>query len=392
MQFVQTNKVILMATAYSPGLTVSSSTTHRVRRILPIAGKVRVDVGDEIHAEDVIAEAFMPGDVFPINLANVLSLPPADVVDCMLKKEGDSIALGEPIARTKGIFGMFKNEYKSKVEGTIETISPTTGQLIVRGAPVPVQVLAYLSGKVAEVISNEGCAVESDIAFIQGIFGIGGEAFGHIKLACTSHDQEVTPDLITPDMKGCIVVGGARMHDSAVEKARDVGAAALIAGGLDDQDLRDFLGYDLGVAITGSEKMGITVIITEGFGDIAMAERTFDLFRSHEGHYASVNGSTQIRAGVMRPEVLIPLKDQSAAFEVGHAGHASGSSQGGVLDVGKFVRIIRDPYFGLLGEVSALPTEPHTLDSGSKARVLEVDLQSGESVIVPRANVELIEG
>jgi len=38
-----------------------------------------------------------------------------------------------------------------------------------------------------------------------------------------------------------------------------------------------------------------------------------------------------------------------------------------------------------------LPSDPHVLDSGSKARVLEVELSTGEAVIVPRANVELIE-
>jgi hypothetical protein len=56
------------------------------------------------------------------------------------------------------------------------------------------------------------------------------------------------------------------------------------------------------------------------------------------------------------------------------------------------VRIIRDPYFGLIGTVARLPPEPTVLGSGSKARVLEVKFDSGETVSVPRANVELIEG
>jgi hypothetical protein len=55
------------------------------------------------------------------------------------------------------------------------------------------------------------------------------------------------------------------------------------------------------------------------------------------------------------------------------------------------VRIIRDPHFGLIGKVSALPSEPQVLGSGSKARVLEVHLESGSKVLVPRANVEIIE-
>ncbi len=380
-----------MATAYTPGLTITAEATHRVKRILPIAGDVRVKVGDEVNAQDVVAETFMPGDIFPINLANLLSLPPADVSDCMLKKEGDKVEVGEPIARTKGIFGFMKNEYKSQHAGTLETVSAVTGQLILRGEQLPVQILAYMSGTVVEIVPNGGCVIESQVAFLQGIFGIGGETFGKIKLAVESHDQELTSDCITPDMKDCIIIGGARMHDDAIKKACEIGVAGIISGGLDDHDLKEFLGYDLGVAITGSEHLGITLIITEGFGDIAMAERTFQLLKSHEGHFVSINGATQIRAGVMRPEIIIPLKEQKAAFEIGHTA-GSNESKGGILDVGKSVRIIRDPYFGQLGEVNSLPSTPQVLDSGSKARILEVRLQTGENVIIPRANVELIEG
>ncbi len=64
----------------------------------------------------------------------------------------------------------------------------------------------------------------------------------------------------------------------------------------------------------------------------------------------------------------------------------------GRLEIGAPVRVIRDPYFGLHRPVTALPPEPQTLQSGSKARVLEVTFESGEGVIIPRANVELIEG
>jgi len=182
-----------------------------------------------------------------------------------------------------------------------------------------------------------------------------------------------------------LVVGGGRVSHEAINKARQGGVAAIITGGMDDQDLKSFLGYDLGVAITGSEKLGLTIIITEGFGDIAMAERTFNLLKSRQGSQAAVNGATQIRAGVMRPEVLVPWES---------AGSQDSTAQlpDGLLELGRLVRIIRDPYFGQIGEVSDLPHEPSVLDSGSKARVLRVKFKSGEQVIVPRANVELIEG
>jgi hypothetical protein len=375
-----------MSTAYTPGLTVTSRTTHRVRRVLPIPGDVLVKVGDAVAAEDVVAETFMPGDVTPVNVANLLSLPPADVPECMLKSEGDRIEVGEPLARTKGIFGMLKNTHVSKTAGTIETISSVTGQVMVRGEPEPVQVRAYLSGRVVDVLPDEGCVIEADVTFIQGIFGIGGETSGRIVMACASHEQELTADLIKPVMRHCIIVGGARMAHEAISRARDIGAAAVVSGGMDDEDLRDFLGYDLGVAITGTEDVGLSIIVTEGFGEIVMAKRTYDLLASRAGADASVNGATQIRAGVMRPEILIPITDETKARQ------ARTRTADGMLDLGRPVRIIRDPYFGLIGSVSALPREPRALDSGSKARVLEVKLDSGESVVIPRANVELIEG
>ncbi len=375
-----------MAHAYTPGLKVSSWLDHRCKRMLPIKGDVLVEVGQEVDANDVVAHTEMPGDVYPVNLANLLSLPPSDVPECLVKSEGDQVKEGEVLAQTKGIFGMMKKSQKSPYTGTIETVSEVTGQLILRGPAIPIQVKAYVSGRVVEVLPEEGCVVETKGTYLQGIFGIGGETNGSIRMACERHDQKLTPDLITDDMKGCVVVGGGQMTDAAIERALQVGAAAVVSGGMDDQDLRDFLGYDLGVAITGSERKGITLVITEGFGDIAMAGRSYDLLKAREGCQASVNGATQIRAGVMRPEIIVP-----AGSDENPVSGSEGQVEG-LLEPGRPVRIIRDPYFGVIGQVSGLPHQPAVLGSGSKARVLEVKLDSGESVVIPRANVELIEG
>jgi hypothetical protein len=282
---------------------------------------------------------------------------------------------------------MFKSEVPAEADGTIESISSTTGQLMIRGEAIPVQVKAYLSGKVVEVLPDEGCIIENEVLMVQGIFGIGGETEGEIRVACTDHEQTLTPDLITEDMKDAVILGGARMSAAALRKAIEIGAEAVVSGGIDDQDLKELLGKDLGVAITGSERIGITVIVTEGFGDISMAARTWRLLADKAGRLASVNGATQIRAGVMRPEILVPLEPGENEGEIDPAlAHESG-----VLEIGTTVRVIRDPYFGLLGQVTALPAEPAVLGSGSKARVLEVRFPDGGTAVVPRANVELIE-
>ncbi len=374
-----------MAKAYTPGLKVSARANYRARRLLPVRGEVLVAKGDRVRARDVVARALLDGDIVPVPVSSLLGVPAGDVPGLMLVAPGDAVREGQPIARSKGIFGFGKKELASPAAGTVESVSATTGQLILRGAPLAVEVKAYVDGIVTEVAEGEGATVETDAVFIQGIFGIGGETIGPVVLAAKRHDEPLEAARIRPEMKGAIVVGGARITAGAVKAAQEAGVAALVAGGIDDADLRDILGYDLGVAITGSERIGLTIVVTEGFGDIAMAERTFALLSGCAGREASVNGATQIRAGVMRPEIVVVRRPDDPAPADG------ARPEEGLLEIGTQVRLIRDPYFGALGTVSALPSEPAVLGSGSKARVLEVALGDGRRVTVPRANIELIE-
>ncbi len=61
------------------------------------------------------------------------------------------------------------------------------------------------------------------------------------------------------------------------------------------------------------------------------------------------------------------------------------------LTIGTTIRVIREPHFGRLGKVVALPPELVALETEAKVRVLEVDFGDGTRTILPRANVEMIE-
>jgi len=371
--------------AYTPGLKVTANTIVTKERKLPLKGDILVKKGDRVKAADVVARTYLPGNVESINIANRFSLPPSDVKDVMVFKEGDKVEKGEVVARNKGMFGLFKTELTAPVAGTIESISEITGQIMLRESPLPVQVNAYVDGIVYDVIPEEGVIVETRGAFIQGIFGIGGETQGEIKVVVDSNEQELTPDLLTEECRGKIVIGGSLVTNATLAKAIEVGAVAVVAGGFNDSDLKDFLGFDLGVAITGHEDRGITLVFTEGFGSMRMAAATFDLFKSQEGRVASINGATQIRAGVIRPEIIVPLDENEIVLEEDESG------EGGLLSIGTTIRVIREPYFGMLATVSGLPPELTKLESEAKVRVMEAKLETGETVILPRANVELIE-
>ncbi|HCX59662.1 MAG TPA: hypothetical protein DG355_03265, partial [Candidatus Cloacimonas sp.] len=241
-----------MGQAYSAGLTVTDSMIVRKERILPLKGKVLVNKGAKVKAEDVVAETLLPGKVVPFNLANKLGVTPAQLEKYIKIKPGDQITKKTILAENAGLFGLgiFKNEVRSPVEGEVENISAVTGQVLLREPRIPVQVKAFLDGVVTEVIPDEGVVIENKSAYIQGIFGIGDETTGELKMLATTPDDEIDAGKIDDSCKGKIIIAGSFVPFHVIEIARKHGVKAIITGGIDDQDIKKLLGYDIGVAIT----------------------------------------------------------------------------------------------------------------------------------------------
>lgn len=369
--------------AYTPGLKIKNIMTVEKERRLPISGEVLVKLNDTVADDQIVAQTLVPGDPEILSAAMKLGTTADVVPELMLKKVGDHVKKGEIIAQYNFLFGLFKRSLESPINGTIETISNSTGQVILRKEDIPVNVDAYIPGKVTKVNENEGVIITTNGAFMQGIFGIGGERRGTLRLVIDSPDGTVTANDIKPDDKDKILVGGGLLTLDALKKAVELGVAGIVVGGIDSGDLMDFMGTGVGVAITGEEDYGITLIVTEGFGKMAMHMKTHSIFKKHDGMRASINGATQIRAGVIRPEIVIPHDEQETEV-------SEDQEQVGMVP-GTPLRIIREPYFGKICTLVRLPVDLQKVDSGSKVRVLEAKLDDGTLVIVPRANVEMIE-
>lgn len=374
-----------MAQAYVPGLRVAGSTTIRRERILPLKGDVVVEEGQVVTAEEVVARTALPGPVKTLNVVNLLGIDPTQIDEFMQKKAGDSFEKGEVLAQNKPLFGLkfLQSRIVAEFDGTVDTVSSVTGQVILRHPPRMVEIQAYFDGKVVEVRPGEGAVIETTGSFIQGIFGIGGETYGELLVAVDSPDEVLDEGQIKVEHQGKVLVGGRLFTAAAFKRAKQVGVKGVIVGGFHDDDLRDILGYDLGVAITGHEDLGLSLIMTEGFGEIAMAQKTFDLLKSREGCKVSISGATQIRAGVIRPEVIIPSLD---AVPVSKDTKSADNRQSSGT-----IRCIRDPFFGKLGKVVQMIPELTVVESETKVRVLEVEFLDGTKAVVPRANIEMIE-
>jgi hypothetical protein len=361
----------------------------RKRRDLPIAGVVLVGVGERVRGDQIIAQAEREGELRIVRVAEILSVAPVEACSRITIKVGEKVESGAVIAQIRGLWGLFTTSVYAPIGGRVEFISEATGHVGIRAQSSTISVRAYLDGVVERVDPGRGAVIVSEATFVQGIFGVGGERLGVISILSVEPDHRVEERDIPELCQGAILVGGHSPSIQALRVAAERGAVGFVTGSIDDANLAKYVGYDIGVALTGDEPVPMTLIITEGFGELAMNKRIVALLSQAAGAHAAINGATQVRAGAERPEIITQVTERGKNTEPGDT-----LARG--LELGSRVRIIRVPYFGKQGRVTALPKELTPIETGALARVARVELDppgadaSNCEVLVPRANLELL--
>lgn len=373
-----------MKQAYAPALEVSRNTLVEKTRELPLKGVAQVKVGDLVKADTIVLTAELPGDLSVIRVADRMGFEPEDVAEKLLVAEGDSVTKGQLLCEIKTFFGLFTSQLLCPTEGIVEFYTSRNAHLGIRHEAKPISINAYISGKVARIEEGKRVVVQTAGALIQGVFGVGGERQGRIEVLDIGNDIVVTKAVLQrcgTNFSGAVLIGGSQFNLEAIQFAAEVGVLAIVTGSIDAGVLAAYVGREIGVSITGDEDVLATLIITEGFGKLPIAERVMSLAKELQGLTASVNGATQVRAGATRPEVIVANNKRIDSLQ---------KTEQKILEVGAPIRVIRVPYFGSLGEISELPSQLQTIESGARVRVLRAKLSDGREVIVPRANVELL--
>jgi len=320
----------------------------------------------------------------PISLdaAVELGVRPRDLHQYMLRKVGEEVKRGQIIAKKGEQAAFFTKTLSTPISGIVSEVNTHTGYVTIARPFKEVVVRAYVSSKVSEILPNRGVVVETPAVRITGIFGVGRETHGRLKALVDDPAALVEPGLITEDCKDKVLVGGGHVTNEALVRALEVGARGFITGTASYLNIIRSLGVKLGVGITGQEDIPMTLILMEGFGTLSMRRHVFESLKALEGREASINGATQIRAGAIRPEIVVPFPEAE-----GTAGPEPVVDE--ELSPGQPVRIINDPYFGATGEIVSLPREGVKIPTEAVVPVVQVRLSTGEEVTIPRANVEL---
>src|SRR5437764_233912 len=107
-----------------------------------------------------------------------------------------------------------------------------------------------------EVVVAEGQEVMPDTVVARTLIP------GILRTVAGSPDEPISEATLRDEHRGQIVVGGSNISGGALRRAAELGVTGIVVGAIIDRDLIDFLGYDIGVAITGHERIPLTLVIT----------------------------------------------------------------------------------------------------------------------------------
>ena len=340
---------------------MNGSSLHRIR--LPRGTTLTVEVGAQIRPDEVIG--LRRGPMLPIRVPVTAPLRcrPSDLDAVLLVRPGSPVAEDDPIARDAG-----GREVHSPVTGLVVAAMAVDGTLLIAPLGPEEPVIGHIRGRIRG-LEEHALVVEVPGARLRGVGGSGDAVHGELMIGVRSPDEELRAAAIDSAATGKILVGGSRASAEALTRARAMGVAGIVLGGVLDKELRDFEAIQRRRQQAGGLTGSFGILLLEGFGKVSIDPQLFGWLTEQHGKMASLVGA----------ERLLYLYDSGRP-----------PMRRALPKVGEWVVAHRRPFQGRTGVLVALLDETHAAPSGIPARSGLVRFEDGRLAPLPVANIEAI--
>jgi hypothetical protein len=214
-------------------MTTADPYRHQVH--LPAGAEAVVAVGDEVGPGDPLARTVRAIAARTIPVAKPLRRKRGEMAELLLAKPGDRVRADQPLARTP------EREVRSPIDALFLAYQPSDGMahLLLLEPAEPIR--SEVRGIVMEV-EERSITVAVPGVQLTGTGGTGPAVHGQLSLLVSDAEAVLEPAAIDTDSAGRIVVGGSWASAEAITRARAVGVAAIVVGGLHARELADFAG------------------------------------------------------------------------------------------------------------------------------------------------------
>jgi len=340
-------------------------TLIRRTRLLPTPGRVLVNAGQKVAATDVIADARMNTQHMVLDIGRGLGMPADQVDQYVTRKVGEEVNETDVIA---GPVGVFPRTVRAPRSGRIVAIGG--GQVLLELGSAPFELIAGLSGTVTDLIPERGAVIETVGALVQGVWGNGKIDKGILTVVCHTPDEELSTSQLDVSMRGVVVLGGPCTSEEVLRTAADIPLRGLIIPSLSAN------------LVSVAAELALPILLLEGFGKIPIDRSAYQVLSTNDKREVVVNAVPRDRRGGRRPEVIIPLPS---------SGQIPRPREADIFAPGQTVRMLRTPYAASTGTLVTIRPGKNAFQSGIHAPAAVVRLENGDQVMVPLANLEVIE-
>lgn len=362
----------------------------RIKRTLKGTGKLKVAVGMQVSPDQIIGTANVSSGFRKINLSELLSSPPADVQKYLVKSLGQRIYRGELLAFKKGTIFGGRKLITSPTDGVLDFLNPQTGELKMTFLPKKSELPAGVFGIVEAIDEARGLvAIKAQVTRIHGMFGSGRLRDGILHVL-SKRDDLVNKSIITAQFDENILVGGSLIFKDAISSAISLGINGIITGGINAKDYKAMAGGHLTFPKKINNDIGVSIIVSEGFGSIPIGEDIFEVLSAYEGKFVSIDGNSAIldlpsfesKSLENIKKVQLPPSEPEQKFTGGGEGLIEAKS-------GTRVRIIGNSFLGEEGKILSIDRSLTLLPSGIHAYLATIETKR-RKIQIPIANIEAI--
>jgi hypothetical protein len=349
----------------APISNVSATATIRREWKLPARGTIAARVNEQLNAGETVAEAVVPERRVFLDVARALNVPEETSGRYLTCKVGDHLSEGDRVAQAEG---MFRRVVRAPGNGRV--ISFSEGRILFEVVGRTYELKSRYPCIVGGTDGIQSIFVETSGALIQGVWGNGRHDYGVLRVVGKGPDQKLTTDVVDSKWKGAILIAGHCDQSAPLQKATDLSVRGLILGGL------------AASLMPVVRRLRFPIIVLEGFGNVPINAAAFQLLESNQGNEASVDAMPSRPFEVDKPEIIIPIAsnlDYDLPDEIVP------------LSPGVRVRVVRKPHMGAVGVVREMLARAVRYPSGNKARSARLDIEGMGSVIVPLANLEVLQ-
>jgi hypothetical protein len=339
-------------------------TTIIRKRLLPVDGRVIAKLDQKVGPTDVVAEALIGRKHLIVDVAKLLRVSPRSAAGFIKVKKGQKVGKGELIAESTGLFA---REAKSPEDGRV--VAMGGGKLILETGGSSFELAAAIPGVVTEIIPERGVVIRSTGSVVQGLWGNGRLETGVMVSVMERADEIFAPNRLDVSIRGSIILGGCAEDPAVIKNAMELPVRGLILSSMSPALLPLAL------------QAAFPIVLTDGFGRRPMNSIAYKLLSTNIKRDVALNAEVYDRLNGTRPEVFIPLPVSQEPPELREVE---------TFAPGQVVRVINLIAPSQVGTLMQMPANPATLANGLKAKVAEIRLETGDEIIVPLTNLEVL--